>query len=129
HDKATISSGESSTLSSCINSRLTLRTPLLRPENCATKLSWTSSIIQSLDCSLMMVKVRPSKETSSFLSLFKSPETRNTRSSEVVAEAPSFLSTLKRQKSPSRSEEHTSELQSRFDLVCRPPLEKKNNQI
>src|SRR5437868_9018122 len=26
-----------------------------------------------------------------------------------------------------RSEEHTSELQSRFDLVCRPLLEKKNN--
>src|SRR5699024_12701069 len=25
-----------------------------------------------------------------------------------------------------RSEEHTSELQSRFDLVCRPLLEKKN---
>src|SRR5699024_12091430 len=25
-----------------------------------------------------------------------------------------------------RSEEHTSELQSRFDLVCRLPLEKKN---
>src|SRR5699024_12740111 len=28
--------------------------------------------------------------------------------------------------SPSRSEEHTSELQSRFDLVCRLLLEKKN---
>src|SRR5699024_12860615 len=28
-----------------------------------------------------------------------------------------------------RSEEHTSELQSRFDLVCRLLLEKKNNQI
>src|SRR5699024_11818442 len=27
----------------------------------------------------------------------------------------------------SRSEEHTSELQSRFDLVCRLLLEKKNN--
>src|SRR5699024_11999668 len=27
-----------------------------------------------------------------------------------------------------RSEEHTSELQSRFDLVCRLPLEKKKNQ-
>src|SRR5437868_15329379 len=27
---------------------------------------------------------------------------------------------------PSRSEEHTSELQSRFDLVCRLLLEKKN---
>src|SRR5699024_12179603 len=28
---------------------------------------------------------------------------------------------------PLRSEEHTSELQSRFDLVCRLLLEKKNN--
>src|SRR5699024_11579380 len=28
---------------------------------------------------------------------------------------------------PERSEEHTSELQSRFDLVCRLLLEKKNN--
>src|SRR5437868_13167730 len=28
-----------------------------------------------------------------------------------------------------RSEEHTSELQSRFDLVCRLLLEKKKNQI
>src|SRR5699024_12272804 len=28
-----------------------------------------------------------------------------------------------------RSEEHTSELQSRFDLVCRLLLEKKNNDI
>src|SRR5699024_8404593 len=37
--------------------------------------------------------------------LLKSPEMRKTRSSEVVAEAPSFLSTLKRQKSPSMSAE------------------------
>src|SRR5437868_12115630 len=29
---------------------------------------------------------------------------------------------------PQRSEEHTSELQSRFDLVCRLLLEKKNNR-
>src|SRR5437868_12699505 len=28
-----------------------------------------------------------------------------------------------------RSEEHTSELQSRFDLVCRLLLEKKNSQV
>src|SRR5699024_12279409 len=28
---------------------------------------------------------------------------------------------------PARSEEHTSELQSRFDLVCRLLLEKKNH--
>src|SRR6266704_2784663 len=31
------------------------------------------------------------------------------------------------QRDGSRSEEHTSELQSRFDLVCRLLLEKKNN--
>src|SRR5699024_12167154 len=30
---------------------------------------------------------------------------------------------------PTRSEEHTSELQSRFDLVCRLLLEKKNTTI
>src|SRR5437870_10985608 len=29
---------------------------------------------------------------------------------------------------PERSEEHTSELQSRGQLVCRPLLEKKNSQ-
>src|SRR5207249_5773351 len=28
-----------------------------------------------------------------------------------------------------RSEEHTSELQSRFDLVCRPLLEKKKQKV
>src|SRR5438067_7180171 len=28
-----------------------------------------------------------------------------------------------------RSEEHTSELQSRFDLVCRLPLEKQNGRL
>src|SRR5438067_8118532 len=32
-------------------------------------------------------------------------------------------------KNPGRSEEHTSELQSRFDLVCRLLLEKKNITI
>src|SRR6266513_6562852 len=31
--------------------------------------------------------------------------------------------------SRSRSEEHTSELQSRFDLVCRLLLEKKKNKV
>src|SRR5438067_3556874 len=30
---------------------------------------------------------------------------------------------------PPRSEEHTSELQSRFDLVCRLLLEKKNESL
>src|SRR5699024_12433195 len=34
---------------------------------------------------------------------------------------------LGQQDAPKRSEEHTSELQSRFDLVCRLLLEKKND--
>src|SRR5699024_11567841 len=34
-----------------------------------------------------------------------------------------------RMESPGRSEEHTSELQSRFDLVCRLLLEKKKKSI
>src|SRR5699024_11268107 len=35
---------------------------------------------------------------------------------------------LKKENKSERSEEHTSELQSRFDLVCRLLLEKKKNQ-
>src|SRR5699024_11697076 len=35
--------------------------------------------------------------------------------------------TVRRASSKGRSEEHTSELQSRFDLVCRLPLEKKKS--
>src|SRR5207249_11200868 len=37
-----------------------------------------------------------------------------------------ILGTFTGQSAPARSEEHTSELQSRFDLVCRLLLEKKN---
>src|SRR5699024_11897805 len=39
----------------------------------------------------------------------------------------SQLSQFMDQTNPLRSEEHTSELQSRFDLVCRLLLEKKNS--
>src|SRR5438067_5301364 len=38
---------------------------------------------------------------------------------------PSGVERLKAARRPGRSEEHTSELQSRFDLVCRLLLEKK----
>src|SRR5690625_724070 len=88
-----------------MNSKLPLHTPLFPPENFATHVSLPSSVIPSLELSLTMVNVRPSKATSSFLSLLKSPEMRKTRSSEVVAEAPCSLSSLKRQKSPSISAE------------------------
>src|SRR5437868_13272351 len=38
------------------------------------------------------------------------------------------LDLLRRQRAKDRSEEHTSELQSRFDLVCRLLLEKKKKR-
>src|SRR5699024_11265311 len=47
---------------------------------------------------------------------------------KACAEVIYGLSKMKREeKMNSRSEEHTSELQSRFDLVCRLLLEKKKN--
>src|SRR5699024_7802944 len=48
------------------------------------------------------------------------------RSDEKLAEVCSIVSSFKTAGRGSRSEEHTSELQSRFDLVCRLLLEKKN---
>src|SRR5699024_12707696 len=45
----------------------------------------------------------------------------------LVASGPQrALTSLPSNGVPARSEEHTSELQSRFDLVCRLLLEKKN---
>src|SRR5437868_10969004 len=38
-----------------------------------------------------------------------------------------FCAAISMASDPGRSEEHTSELQSRFDLVCRLLLEKKND--
>src|SRR5699024_11651925 len=48
------------------------------------------------------------------------PSGPNPRMMDTIIEARTFLSRSRR-----RSEEHTSELQSRFDLVCRLLLEKK----
>src|SRR2546426_5600128 len=43
--------------------------------------------------------------------------------------APGYASTVKSTGSPGRSEEHTSELQSPCNLVCRLLLEKKKNTL
>src|SRR6266849_10619805 len=45
----------------------------------------------------------------------------------VSQPASGFLSARRRDRPRKRSEEHTSELQSRVDLVCRLLLEKKKN--
>src|SRR5699024_11305183 len=49
-----------------------------------------------------------------------------TSESIILGPTPSPLARIKKRY---RSEEHTSELQSRFDLVCRLLLEKKNRYI
>src|SRR5699024_11350926 len=47
---------------------------------------------------------------------------------EIVLDLESVILKLMEAERKARSEEHTSELQSRFDLVCRLLLEKKKNK-
>src|SRR5699024_11998451 len=47
----------------------------------------------------------------------------------VLSESPAVTSRDVDAPAPPRSEEHTSELQSRFDLVCRLLLEKKKKPV
>src|SRR5699024_11954385 len=47
---------------------------------------------------------------------------------ETMQGAPAMIADGLFERFPVRSEEHTSELQSRFDLVCRLLLEKKKNR-
>src|SRR5207249_12029803 len=58
------------------------------------------------------------------VTLNDTPTTRMAGSTSKV----SLQLTMARTSWTSRSEEHTSELQSRFDLVCRLLLEKKNRK-
>src|SRR5437868_13177631 len=55
-----------------------------------------------------------------------SPAIAPKRVSPSAANANARKKQVPRSAAPVRSEEHTSELQSRFDLVCRLLLEKKN---
>src|SRR5207249_6770408 len=57
-----------------------------------------------------------------YTTLFRSPNANGVRASVAGPETKSA------RRSGPRSEEHTSELQSRFDLVCRLLLEKKNKK-
>src|SRR5699024_12176675 len=64
------------------------------------------------------LQARQSPQMARQLRMTKSP------TSTLVTPSPTSETTP----ADSRSEEHTSELQSRFDLVCRLLLEKKNAQ-
>src|SRR2546428_4385586 len=65
----------------------------------------------------MMVLVHPSGNAELIVPLWKPAWTRWLASVSTI-----------NSEFPERSEEHTSELQSRSDLVCRLLLEKKNNR-
>src|SRR6266513_3123801 len=68
-----------------------------------------------------MIRQPPRSILFPYTTLFRSPTANNSRHSPDPTMAPITAP------SP-RSEEHTSELQSRFDLVCRLLLEKKKRQ-
>src|SRR6266513_5198634 len=68
----------------------------------------------------LMIRRPPRSTLFPYTTLFRSPARRGRRV-PCPGRAPS--------RPAGRSEEHTSELQSRFDLVCRLLLEKKKQQI
>src|SRR5438067_7665414 len=81
-----------------------------------------------------MIRRPPRSTLFPYTTLFRSPESATLfRPRRSSGRPPSSSSSTSRTTSPARprtgtgtrSEEHTSELQSRFDLVCRLLLEKK----
>src|SRR5437588_2814851 len=77
----------------------------------------------------LMIRPPPRSTLFPYTTLFRSPRA-DTRVMDI--ESPTQMVELDREESlrrlASRSEEHTSELQSHSDLVCRLLLEKKKNR-
>src|SRR5438067_3236900 len=79
-----------------------------------------------------MIRRPPRSTLFSYTTLFRSsPPAAPARSRTSTKRSPTAAPTRRwpPRSSISRSEEHTSELQSRFDLVCRLLLEKKKKQL
>src|SRR5947209_16427402 len=74
----------------------------------------------------LMIRRPPRSTLFLYTTLFRS--TLNGVVPRLAARDYFFAAALRRQSSPGRSEEHTSELQSRQYLVCRPLLEKKKSR-
>src|SRR5215213_10683103 len=68
----------------------------------------------------LMIRRPPRSTLFPYTTLFRSPRRRSARGSRVLAGSAGASS-------PRRSEEHTSELQSLTNIVCRLLLEKKKN--
>src|SRR3712207_8688235 len=88
----------------------------------------------------LMIRRPPRSTLFPYTTLFRSLRQRERRAREAVerrlqaprgpeerGEVPGHTGTVRLDRCPLRSEEHTSELQSRQYLVCRLLLEKKNN--
>src|SRR5438094_7318364 len=71
-----------------------------------------------------MIRRPPRSTLFPYTTLFRSQRTRQRRAAEDRLRARSAPSQIV----PARSEEHTSELQSPYDLVCRLLLEKKKKK-
>src|SRR5438067_10230089 len=79
-----------------------------------------------LICLFLMVRRPPLSTLFPYTTLFRS--SADSRSLPLGTKAPPAVVVRRARRlelAPARSEEHTSELQSRFDLVCRLLLEKK----
>src|SRR5438034_7418558 len=78
-----------------------------------------------------MIRRPPRSTLFPYTTLFRSPRVPQRRSSARRARSPASSSpesARSRCRTGARSEEHTSELQSHSDLVCRLLLEKKNKK-
>src|SRR2546429_3859337 len=76
-----------------------------------------------------MIRRPPRSTLFPYTTLFRSPRRRTAWSSARITRASGSRSRYGRRRSTSRSEEHTSELQSRLHLVCRLLLEKKKKKF
>src|SRR2546422_4140594 len=78
----------------------------------------------------LMIRRPPRSTLFPYTTLFRSHPEAHARAEELRAEYVAAVEgrVVRRQKANPRSEEHTSELQSRLHLVCRLLLEKKKKQ-
>src|SRR2546430_13479051 len=74
-----------------------------------------------------MIRRPPRSTLFPYTTLFRSPLNSQRKAIATSASSPKTRSSKSAPRNPSRSEEHTSELQSQSNLVCRLLLEKKKN--
>src|SRR6266536_4866651 len=79
----------------------------------------------------LMIRRPPRSTLFPYTTLFRSrtPTCSRARRASALRSRRSACSAPARSRARSRSEEHTSELQSRVDLVCRLLLEKQKNKL